>query len=239
MDTFEKEYKDVIAKLEELHAVHASETVRNRVRHVFVPSLPSKKRSYSIFAFPAIRVVVLLFALLIVSGSGMVLAAKDTRPGELLYPVKHFVEDMQLTWTSNPAEKATIHLNKADKNVQDIKQAADKKDTTHMNQAAKEYEKEVQEVKNAGKDAARNNQELHNTINQHLQQNTKQLQQVREVVPTTAQSAIQHAIDVSSQEQTMLHERNHNDNTNEDKQHGNQSNNNVNGQSTVEQNNGK
>jgi hypothetical protein len=62
---------------------------------------------------------VLIFA---VAGGGTVYAAQSSTPGQILYPVKTGVENIQLTLTTSPAAKARLYLQLAQRRINEMTQ---------------------------------------------------------------------------------------------------------------------
>jgi hypothetical protein len=62
---------------------------------------------------------VLIFA---VAGGGTVYAAQSSTPGQILYPVKTGVENIQLTFTTSPAAKARLYLQLAQRRINEMTQ---------------------------------------------------------------------------------------------------------------------
>jgi Domain of unknown function (DUF5667) len=65
----------------------------------------------------SVLLVVLIFAAV---GSGTVYAAQSSTPGNILYPVKTGVENIQLNFTTSPVAKARLYLQLAQKRINEM-----------------------------------------------------------------------------------------------------------------------
>jgi len=85
--------------------------------------VPSRIRNW--FTLTPVKVTasvllgVLIFA---VAGGGTVYAAQSSTPGQILYPVKTGVENIQLTLTTSPAAKARLYLQLAQRRINEMTQ---------------------------------------------------------------------------------------------------------------------
>ena len=69
-----------------------------------------------------ITALALVVTLLGGTGAATVYASQDSLPGEFLYPVKTWSEDVQLDFTANPEEKISLSLDLTDRRLDEIQQ---------------------------------------------------------------------------------------------------------------------
>ena len=75
-------------------------------------------------AYKALAAVLAVAVALAGMGGGAVLAAADTLPGDVLYPVKLLTEDIRLALTPDPAARAELEMNFVDLRVQEMARLA-------------------------------------------------------------------------------------------------------------------
>lgn len=97
-----KDYSKIIAGLKKLNYVKPSRRFEEHVQNFLIPSLAryesSRKQVSPLFALRLI-VSILLFTFL--GGTGLVLAASQSQPGDLLYGLKKVVEQVNLMPVDN------------------------------------------------------------------------------------------------------------------------------------------
>lgn len=69
---------------------------------------------------PAFSVLAVVIVMWLMVGSGVVYGANKALPGDTLYPVKRSVETTQLVLTTNTAKEAKLHLQFADKRLDEL-----------------------------------------------------------------------------------------------------------------------
>ncbi len=79
----------------------------------------TKVIDFSIFKLKALPIALIL---LLIFGSGTALAAKDSLPSDLLYPVKIFSEKIEMLSTIKQDKKIAIALKHADKRITELEQ---------------------------------------------------------------------------------------------------------------------
>jgi hypothetical protein len=65
-----------------------------------------------------------LFLILLVASTGTVFAARESLPGEALYPVKLFGEEIRLSWTTDPEQRVNLLLEYSAARVEEISSLA-------------------------------------------------------------------------------------------------------------------
>lgn len=195
MNSFEKDYSEIIQKLADLQSVKPAEKFRLRVQNLLIPSLPYTSSAF--WPVLPLRLAVTSIFLVFLVGSGLAFAAEKSNPGDILYPVKIASEKAQLTLTQSNSAKALLHLSNADKRVSEMKVSVEKNDAADLNNLSVNYSanvdmaiKELEKINNQKEDVEK-------TINHHLEEDGRQLQEFKSVAPTAAQPAIQKAIDAA------------------------------------------
>lgn len=84
---------------------------------------PQRRRKMKLFlAYKFIAAVTALVVGTTAAGGGVALAANDSLPGDMLYPVKIFVEDSRLSLTADPAVQAALNLRFAAERAEEMQQ---------------------------------------------------------------------------------------------------------------------
>lgn len=85
-------YQNIIKGLESLNSVKAPDSLKNRLK-MLLSGLSSEKK-YVYNPFLKLRPLLLALIILLFTGSSLVLASLNSRPGDLLYPVKTKVNSL-------------------------------------------------------------------------------------------------------------------------------------------------
>jgi len=134
------------------------------------------------------------------------LAAEQSKPGSLLYPIKQVVKNAKLALTSNQTAKALLHLEKGEDKIEELKQAAEDENNMNANRIVGDYEHDVNNALKETQNLNQKNIETAKTIDQTLEKHTQTLEQVKDQVPSPAQAAINKAITVSEKGQQQAQE---------------------------------
>jgi hypothetical protein len=84
------EYKDVIKKIKSLKSIRASEELIIKMR-ARIKDSAYKRPAFSTFLFYSVRIALIVLGFFMFGYAGIAVA-NDTKPGDLLYPVKQAVE---------------------------------------------------------------------------------------------------------------------------------------------------
>ncbi len=68
----------------------------------------------------AVSIAFIALIILVMSGGGAAYAAQNSLPGDILYPLKTGVENLQLVITFDPEAKADLHLKLAEKRINEV-----------------------------------------------------------------------------------------------------------------------
>lgn len=190
----EQEYQDVINGLRKLRSVHAPDTLKQHVTTAFIPSLP-------LIAYtPLLSMGRLVFSTLLVallSGTGVVVASQKSQPGDVLYPIKKVTEKIQLSLTRNPTAKTLLHINNAEKRIEEIQKTILKKDEEKLKDVTSDYETQVKDALHEIKKVEKDKEDVTDEVNQQLEKQTQRLEDIQKIVPTTSVVDIQKAIETS------------------------------------------
>ena len=204
-------YREIIAELSSLRAVTPRPAFRARFEKLLIPALPNKTARIPFFSF-ALRLAIILIAFIVFSGTGIVLAAGQSKPGSILYPVKQLVQNAKLAIATKPTTKAILHLEKARDKVEEIQKSASDTKTEQIEQKAEEYKedigKAVEEVQKGGSQQEKTAE----TVNEALKNNTQKLEELKTSAPTQAQPALEKAIEASQKGQEQVKETGQNKN---------------------------
>ncbi|MBI4973019.1 hypothetical protein HZC27_00190 [Candidatus Roizmanbacteria bacterium] len=190
----EHDYKDIIFGLKKLRSVHASDTLKQQVRTAFIPSLPLMNYS------PLLSMGRLVFSTLLVvllSGTGVVVASQKSQPGDALYPIKKVAEKIQLSLTRNPTAKTLLHINNAEKRIEELQKTIQKENREEIKNVTTDYESQVKDALREIKKVQEDKKDVSNEVNQHLENQTQNLQDIQKIAPTASVVDVQKAIETS------------------------------------------
>lgn len=205
MNIQETEYTDLIKNLSQLKSVIPGDRFKSHVKSTLIPSLPIKPNFNHMFFFGhSFRIAAIILAFLLLSSSGIVLAASESKPGSLLYPVKQVVQDAKLAITTNPTARALLHLEKAQDKVEEMQQTVFDTKTNQFEQNAQEYKENIKKAVEETKEIETQRENTAQTVNTSLEKHTETLQQLQTVAPTQAQPALEKAIDASQKGQQQV-----------------------------------
>ncbi len=228
MSGTEKEYTNLIKQIKSLRSIRASDKFREKVMAEIMTSLPantefhkfnlidklreingkSKEQSTGsrFLYFPAFSWQLAIAGILLVflGGTGIVFAAERSNPKDLLYPVKILVENVQLRFTQNPSVKTFLHLDNADKRIEELRKTMKKDGNGEIGNITSDYESQVKDAVHEIKNVENGKKEITRQTDEHLKDQTQQLEELKTAAPTTAVPAIENAIKTSKNEQNEL-----------------------------------
>jgi hypothetical protein len=91
-------------------------------------------------------ITVLSLLILAFAGGSVFAASTDSAPGDLLYPVKRTLEQIQMAFTFSDAGKAELHAMLASRRVEEIELIAPTGDTASVEKLSSEFEDHMQKV---------------------------------------------------------------------------------------------
>lgn len=86
------EYQDIIDKLKVLEHIQPGEHFKRTLRYAVSKDLPEKHTSQ--FISPFFRFGLAIIGILMISGSGAIVASQHTKPGDTLYPLKKTTDNL-------------------------------------------------------------------------------------------------------------------------------------------------
>ncbi len=193
---FEKDYQGIIAELEKLRTIRASDEFVNRVTKVLLPQLRVVS-TRSFWPFFPYRLAITSLLLVMFAGTGVVFAAERSHPGEFLYPVKKAVETIKINLTQNPEKKIQLHLDNANQRIEELENALEKSHTNEVQNITSSYEQEVKKATNEIKHIETNKEDVVKKVDQRLEDQTQKLEDLQKTAPTTFVPAINKAIETS------------------------------------------
>lgn len=160
-----------------------------------------------------VTVLAAAIAVLLLSGSA-VAASAGALPGQLLYPVKRAVEKIDLALHGDPASRARLHLQFAERRLDELSTLLELRrsgQNVDIGGAMSAYQAEISAVQSAVDDASPSAQleALLGHVQDELAGHVAVLEQLRDnVVPPQARDAIQNAIDRAETARTnVMHGR--------------------------------
>ena len=90
------DYQDIIHGLRGLQSVRPNFEFRTRMKELALPD------HAPVFFFSVARIAIVLIALLLLGGAGVVVASTQSNPGDLLYPIKKVVEQAKTHFSQPP-----------------------------------------------------------------------------------------------------------------------------------------
>ena len=126
-----------------------SSQVAKRKPRGFLAWLPSLKWTYpKTVALAAVVVVVIV-------GASAIKASSDSKPDDLLYPVKEFTEDVQMVMATSNSEEAELHLELADRRTHEMVAMVQEGDLDKANSLAQEVSDHLERVSELVEDQQR------------------------------------------------------------------------------------
>ena len=108
---------------------------------------PSRKRTRPWWDFqPRWAAGVATFVMLVMAGSGTVLASVGSMPGQPLYAVKHAAESARVALTFSSANKAELYASLADQRVNEIVYLAEKGDSRQLQKVTQDLDSYLSEI---------------------------------------------------------------------------------------------
>ena len=106
-----------------------------------------RARRISIMGMPRWAALTILSLLILAFAGGSVFAAStDSAPGDLLYPAKRALEQIQMAFTFSNEGKAELHAMFASRRVEEIEHIATTGDTAGVEKLSSEFEEHMQKV---------------------------------------------------------------------------------------------
>ncbi len=204
-DDFEKNYIDVIKGLRTLKSIKTSDNFRKRFTTLIIPNLPTSNTFRPLYFLP-FRLAFIIIILILVSGTGLVMAADKSHPGNLLYPVKKAVEKLQLTITNNPSGKTTLHMNNADKRVDELEDSIKQSGNREVENITSDYESQVKDAVRESHKVDNNKEDVKSMIDQKLEDQSHKLEDIKKVAPTESHVSIEKAIETSKTGQEEINQ---------------------------------
>jgi len=190
---------------------HASTEFKQRAkRYLFEQMQESPSRSRRLWFWPAFmpaRILISVCASLLVlgcAGGGTVYAAQSSLPGDTLYAVKIGVENIQLALTAEPAEKANLHLELAQRRIDEAKKQIIENrnvDSQALSTIKEQYNNAIKELSNSN-DTEKTKQAISqlavDTLNQQIE-----LEQAVSEADQSSRQAIAQAINTTRRGNTI------------------------------------
>lgn len=198
-------YQDTISKLASLKSIVPRPEFRSRFENLLIPALPSKAAKVPLFGY-AFRLAIIILAVIAFSSTGIVLAAEQSKPGALLYPIKQVVQDAKIALATNPTTKALLHLEKAQDKVEEMQRAVFNTQSDQFEQNAQDYKENISKAVEETQQIETQKENTAQTINNSLEKHTEVLQQLQTVAPTQAQPGLEKALDASKKGQQQVQE---------------------------------
>jgi uncharacterized protein DUF5667 len=123
----------------------ARQAIQRQLRSAVVGRAPRRRATTSWYRTPVLRFSALLLAIVLAIGGGAVgvAAAQSSLPGSPLYSVKRAGEDVRLTLTTRPDQRAMLHMEFAQERLAEILALLDSRqpaDEQVLDDLASEYE---------------------------------------------------------------------------------------------------
>ncbi|MCL4338303.1 DUF5667 domain-containing protein [Patescibacteria group bacterium] len=204
MNNVEKEYASLIKQIKNLGLVKPGDKFRKKIMTKMVPSLSVTNPSFLYLPAPSWKLAIAAILLVFLGGTGIVFAAEKSNPKDLLYPVKIMVENAQLSLTKNPSVKTLLHLDNADKRIEELKKTINKNGDGEIENITSNYESQVKGAVGEIKKVENQKEEVIKQTDQHLEDQTQKLEEIKKSAPTTAVPVIEKAIETSKNGQDEL-----------------------------------
>ncbi len=150
---------------------------------------------------PATVVVSVVIALSLLVGGGAVYASADALPGDMLYPVKTAVENVQLAVSLNDARDAELHLSFAARRLEEVAALLGEDRSEGIKQALTDYSIQLESaltfLNQGGRLSTDAQLALASLLVENLSHHEAQLTALLEQVPETDRTAIELALAIS------------------------------------------
>jgi hypothetical protein len=155
---------------------------------------------------PVLALLSLALALIILSSSiGVASVSANVLPGDILYPVKRSIEELQLFFTIQPAKDAELLLAFTAERVQEIEDLLKLDPTQDLNSAIQEYDGMLSRLlETAQEDDIIEDPDVLDLINGGISHHEEVLQSVLEQAPASAQEGLENAIERSSHGKSVI-----------------------------------
>lgn len=194
-----KEDVNLINALSELRSIKPNKAFIDLMQGKIDRSIDIDNPSiFSAFTF-SLRLALLTLSIFIFSGSSVVLASQRSQPGDFLYPIKQIIRDAQISLSSNPSQKALLHLERSEDKIIEIKRSVKDGDLNQMKKSLNEYTETVEKVIQETKTSQDGSNLIYETVVDSLENQEKALQESKNHIPPEIQPAMDNAIDTSSQ----------------------------------------
>ena len=110
---------------EHIQAVSNSGSARLNHKAKFIPHFPRNAKEFGKMVGQVVTAIAIVVSLLGGTGAATVYASQDSLPGETLYPVKIWSEDVRLDLTADPQDKLDLSLDFADERMAEIQELVD------------------------------------------------------------------------------------------------------------------
>jgi hypothetical protein len=167
----------------------------------------NRVKQYLAYSFPKRAVLLVLAAIIVLSayllgGVGITAyAASSSLPGERLYPIKTTLENLQASLTSDSAKQARLYLDFARRRLVEMQALIAKGRYSDIQQAAGEYENDIQKALIALEQLSRTDRAEAITLNTEAANSLRVyhriLTQMLLLIPQDQQSALQNAIKIT------------------------------------------
>jgi hypothetical protein len=196
------EFKTIIDELHKLKNVQASTSLRNHVQHVLIESLPKKQPTKMSHYFLRLAAWVVIF--LGIGSMAVVYGAESANPGDFLYPIKRSVENVQIAMTPDDTQKALLKIKQADERIAEIKQTINKGNPEQMQKIVEDYNHQLDEAVSDAKKVQNKSSTLSQTVNQHLENQTKALEEIENQTSNKNKQVVKKALDSNQQASQRL-----------------------------------
>lgn len=152
------------------------------------------------FAYRTAAALVIVFMLLIASG-GVVSASQRAVPGDGLYDVKRFTEQVAYQVTLDPVQRVTLRMRFSERRLSEAQTLIARSDTARANIALEEYQKEVQQavadLEKIPDTHAKQKGEMAALLQDNLGLHAEHLQKLKESGPGSAMPELGESLDVT------------------------------------------
>lgn len=142
-----------------------------------------------------------VFMLLFMSTFGAVSASQGSLPGEPLYTVKRVSENVQYTFTLNPANRMKLNVEFSNRRLDEIELLIAHGQVGLVDEALVDFEYQINQslvlIESASQSSAGTDTDLLQHVKQDLARHMVQLTYLLDIAPESAQSGLQHALEVS------------------------------------------
>ncbi|NTV31603.1 hypothetical protein HGA91_06525 [candidate division WWE3 bacterium] len=179
---------------EELKSLTAPARLRLRIEKLS-QQLPHKNQNWNRFSrFTPLNLALALLVVMAVGGPGLAWASETSHSGEILYPIKKLTQTLQLSLTDSPKEQVDIHVEYAEKEIEQIRGSLANNEIVAIPTVSAEYEHEINDAVQVIQETQSDTSDVIEKATETLDKHSQKLEELLDQAPSPAQETIAQTI---------------------------------------------